>query len=102
MTHVLPEARVTGQLLVWIKSPATEMAIPVSAVDPLLLSVLVIVTLFAPITVPGKLRDEGLSVAPGTTPGPESCTDCVCVPPPALFVKARVPLRVPVAVGVKV
>ncbi len=97
--HEAPTASVE-QLLVWLKSPLAVTPETVAVVVPVLVTVTVWVAEELPTTVPAKLRLDGLGlrIGPGATPVPDSGT--VLVMPDAVTV--RLPVRVPVAVGVNV
>jgi len=97
--HVVPGARVKSLAF----TPVIASGVPdrTSAAWP----VLVKVTVSAPLVVPTfsgvlNVKEVALNVAVGTTPVPDKVT--ACGDPVALSVIVSVPLRVPVAVGVKV
>src|SRR6185312_11102868 len=71
-----------------------------SAAEPVLVRTALCAPLAAPTTVAGKFRLEGARLAPGALPVPVRVT--IWEPPLASSVTVTVPVRVPVAVGVKV
>jgi len=82
------------------KSPVAVMALMVSGLVPLLVSVTdCAAAAGVPTTVLPKLRLEGASVTPGAVAAPVSAI--TCVPPLALSLIVTVPVRVPAAVGTK-
>lgn len=93
-------ARLVPQVLVCEKSPVTEIPLIESAAVPVLLSVTVCGVLLLPTTTPLNVRLEGDRLAMGAVPVPERLA--VCGLPTALSVTVIVPVREPVAVGLKV
>lgn len=102
--HPAPTATELPQLLLWAKSPALAPAIArlliVSAALPLLVRVTAFTALFAPTGWPPKGRLPAEKVAAGVPPIPERPTFCELTE--LLLAMLRVPLRVPVAEGLKV
>ena len=95
-----PAANVVPQLLVCAKSPLAEMPVMVSGPVPLFVRVTVCAALVVPMFCPAKVRLVGDRPAEGTVPVPLRLA--VCGLPAALSVTLTVPVRVPVADGVKV
>jgi hypothetical protein len=79
-------------------SPLKLMAEIVNALVPVFASVTLCTALVVPTTWLPNVRLEGVRLTPGAVPVPERVTTLV----PALLTKERLPLRVPVAVGVNV
>jgi hypothetical protein len=105
MVQLFPGSSVAGkrgQVLFCEKSGKAKSLVMVSGVLPVLVSAVVFAALTVPTTWLPKLRCETLSVGiPGAaTPDPMSGT--ACWPPGASSVMVIVPVREPVAVGLKV
>jgi hypothetical protein len=94
----------TGQVVVWLKSPAlvpvSPMLLMVRGAVPLLVSVTLWALLLVLTCRLPKLRLEGLKVTAGAVPVPERPT--VWGLPVALSVMATLAVRLPVAEGLKV
>ena len=88
--HVVPE--------LMAKSPLAAMALMVSGPLPVFDNVTDCAVVDVPTTVPPKLRLEGANVTPGAVPEPLRPTTLV----PTLEAMLSVPVRAPVADGVKV
>jgi hypothetical protein len=98
MMQLPPTPTLEPQLLVWEKSPVTVMLETASATLPVLFRVTGWGTLEAPIAMPEKVRL--LTESEALEPVPVKLT--VCGLPLALSVMVSMPVRVPLAVGVKV
>jgi hypothetical protein len=78
------------------------MLLRLSAAVPVLLRVTTWAALVDPTNWPAKVRLPGATPAIGATAVPVKLTDCVLAAAPVAFsVTERVPVRVPVAVGLK-
>jgi len=97
--QLAPAARAVPQLLDWEKSPAIEMLEMLSVAVPLLVSAMACVALVVFTFWFAKVSDDGDRAASDATPVPVRAT--VGVAPKELLFKISVPVRLPVAVGVK-
>ena len=68
MMQLAPGARMAAQVLVWVKSPSVETAIPVMASVPLFVSTTFSGGLLAPTSVLGKVCALGVNTAPAGVP----------------------------------
>ena len=83
-----------------VKSPLAATVCTVSGAVPVLVKVTFFVPLETPRSVPGKVRVVAERLTAGAIPVPLRFTTCGLLPASSLIVKA--PLRLPVAVGLKV
>src|SRR5207253_4498811 len=97
MRQLAPGARTGGQLLLWVKSPSSRIAIRCVGARPVLTGR----NVFEALPLPRfwvKINDWLVKVAAGCARLPVSGTDCEAVPddplPPASSLTVRVPLRV--------
>src|SRR5215471_21655096 len=101
IAQLLPAARVAPQLLVWLKSPVTEMPLMLRGAPPVFVNVTCEARLDVLIIQLPKFNVVVERVATGTTPVPLKFTVC-WVPKNESSATVSTPLRLPVAVGVKV
>lgn len=102
--QLAPAASVAPQLFVWPKSPLVLMLETANGEPPVFVTVTACVGLLEPTVTLLKLRFEGTRDAPagGAVDVPLPVRLTLCEPPAALSTTVNVPLRVPVAAGVKV
>src|SRR5205807_9410601 len=100
MVQLAPAATDVPQVLVCMKSPLATMLVTLSATFPVLFSVTDCATLVVFRFCLPNVWLLGERLAPGAAPVPVRLTDCGL--PAALSVMVIAPVRVPVAVGVKV
>src|SRR5437764_1435404 len=99
MVQLAPAPSDVPQLLVWLKSPATVSEVIVSAVFPLLVSVMVCAALEVPTSCEAKVRDEGENAATAARPVPLKLTGAGGVL--LLLDNDNDPVRLPSADGLK-
>ena len=103
MEQLAPAATEAPQVLVWPYCVLATMLVIFSALPPMLLNVTVCAALGVPTAWLPKARLEGEKFATGPDAGmPVPVRLITCEPPEALSVRVIAPVRVPVAVGVKV
>ncbi len=97
--QLVPAASELPQLFDWAKSPDAAIEVMLNAALPVLLSVTLWALLLVPTFWVPKLSDVGLTLAAGAVPVP--LNETLCGLPAASSVIVTEPMRVPVAVGVK-
>lgn len=97
-----PAATDVPQVLVCAKSPDVAIELKVSAACPELASVTVCAALVVPVISEAKIRLVGEGVAAGVGATPVPVIETVCGDPLILSEIVTVPVRLPVAVGLKV
>ena len=100
LTVQVPPTATTPQLLVCEKSPEIETVEILREAVPLLVTVMICGALVVFRYWPAKVSDDGESAAIEAMPVPASAT--VGAAPGLLLFKVSVPVRVPMAVGLKV
>lgn len=101
IAQLLSAARVVPQLLVWLKSPVTAMPLMLRGAPPVFVNVICEARLGVLISWLPKFNAVSERDAAGTTPVPLKFTVC-WVPKNESSVTVSTPLRLPVAVGLKV
>jgi len=101
IAQLLPAARVAPQLLVWLKSPVTAMPLMLRGAPPVFVNGICAARLGVLMSKLPKFNAVVERVAAGTTPVPLKLTVC-WAPKNESSVTVSTPLRLPVAVGVKV
>lgn len=99
IVQVAPAARLEPQVFVWAKSPVTAILVNVSAAVLPLVSVTVCAAEVVPLNWSGKLKLVEERLTAGAEVMPVKPT--MCGLPAALSVMMMDPVRLPVAVGVK-